>query len=92
MRKVVSVAFGAIGLSAALLVACDGQSTPPATTPSGPPDYTIVAKNIYRGQGADGKSGQYLTIILFGEERETQVSGACYTAADLGTVLARDCR
>lgn len=49
-----------------------------------PADYTVVAKNVYRGEG---KTGYYVTLVLFGAERETAVSERCYSVASIGKLL-----
>jgi len=77
------------------VLGCDDGSaskaaTPPAT--NGLPDYTILAKNQYGSGQTSGKAGYYVTIVLFGEERETAVSRTCYNAATLGSVLSTECR
>jgi len=69
----------------------DDAGRPVPTASGGGQDYIVVEKTIYRGTGS-GKAGYYVTIILFGTERETAVTFPCYQSATLGKVLPLDCR
>jgi hypothetical protein len=59
------------------------------TAADGPADWTVLDKTTYSG---GDKRGYYVTIALFGSERETQVSTPCYTNARLGQPLPSECR
>jgi len=88
--------FGIALIVLVLTVGCSDAvpTTGSATVVRGPADYTVVAKNIYRASDGNtsGRQGYYVTIVLFGAERETQVTFPCYSAAVLGRLLPADCR
>lgn len=85
-----------LGLRAVLAAAIVGSAVGCANDDNdsrGAEDYTVVAKNTYLGgEASGGRRGYYVTILLFGAERETQVSHDCYERARLGSALPTDCR
>ena len=81
--------------AALVLMGCGDEPTraSPAAAPSGPDDYTVVAKRTGDRQVGQSAIPQYLvTVVLFGMDRETQVSNDCYTRAKIGFLLPVDCR
>lgn len=93
--------LAALIVCTALFLGC-AKSAP---APTGPQDYTVVAKNLYMpvvNTGADGRVGFYVTVVIGGVARETSLftggtivptkPPACFTGAKLGEVLAESCR
>lgn len=95
MKPLAIIAFALLGLIAAGCSESKAPAPPRSApvAPKTPPDYTVVAKNVYSASagGGTGKTGYYVTIVLFGAERETRVSSECYSTP-VGAVLHPNCR
>lgn len=60
-------------------------------TPTDSADWLVLERTLYSANSG-GKVGYYVTIFLFGAERETNVDQDCYNRASVGRLLPVSCR
>jgi hypothetical protein len=78
-------------LALVLGIACSAEQAAPASiTKPAETDYIILAKNHYSGTPG-ARSGYYVTIVVGGAERETEIDSLCFRRLSVGVVLPPDC-